>query len=376
MSSPDLTAYVDLALYDRDAQTIFDTALALAQVNLPGWTPREGHTEVVLLESLAFEVSEAVFAINRLPATLTELLLGLFGVERDDGAAATATVRFNVADTFGHTIAAGTSLRLELGDELVVDFETNVGVVIAPGSMTGVVAATALTNGAEAHAALTGTALKLLDAIAYVETVVLETQPTGGRPAEETSAYLDRGVQTFSRLVSTLVVPEHFTAAALEDPAVFRAFAVDNYNSDAGSGVPGDHPGHITLAVLGPGGATLSAGAKTTLDASLESRSMANLAVHLADPTVTDIDVTASVVSLPGYATADVEAAVVTALGNYLSPDTWAWGNTVRRNELISLLDGVTGVDYVASLTVPAADVTLAGYANLVDVGVLTITAT
>ena len=69
---------------------------------------------------------------------------------------------------------------------------------------------------------------------------------------------------------------------------------------------------------------------------------------------------------------------IVDALDTYLSPDTWEWGGTVYRNELIALIDQVAGVDRVVSLTTPATDLALTGVAPLADTDVATsdITAT
>ena len=84
-ASPDLTPYVDLTLFDRTAQEIIDSAVLLAQIRLPDWTPREGNTEVAMIEAFALEVSEAVFAVNRLTSALVTAILGLYGLTADPG---------------------------------------------------------------------------------------------------------------------------------------------------------------------------------------------------------------------------------------------------------------------------------------------------
>ena len=87
---------------------------------------------------------------------------------------------------------------------------------------------------------------------------------------------------------------------------------------------------------------------------------------------------TATVVVAPGYTTAEVDAAVTAALEAFLSPDTWPWEATVRRNDLIALIEGVEGVAYLTAghPTTPAADVALSGAAPLADAGTINITAT
>lgn len=375
MPSPDVRQYVDLTLFDRDEQDIFSNALADAQYKLADWIPREGNTEVVLLEALALEVAELVFAVNRVPGAVTEVLLRLFGLERDTGAPATATVIFTLADTLGHEVPAGTRLRLDMGAGNLVDFTTDVGVAVPPGQLTGSVLITAVDNGTLAHGATVGVALEILDAISFVETVALTSVPANGRDEETGDAFLTRGVGALSRLVTTLVLPTHFTSYALTKPYVYRATTLDNYDPGQ-AGAVGTHPGHVTVAVAGPAGGIVATADKNALLAEMEAAALANLAVHIADPTVTNVNVTATVKGLSGYTAATVQANVTAVLDEYLNPDTWPWSATVRYNELIARIDRAEGVDYVVSVAAPAADVALTGVAPLANLGTATITVT
>jgi Baseplate J-like protein len=372
LPSPDIREYVDLTLYDRTPQELLDTALADAAIKLPGWVPREGNTELVLLEAVSLEVAELVYAINRLPGAVTEVLLGLYGIVRDDGAPPVATVRFELSDNLGHTIPAGTIVRLVAGD-VVVDFTTNANLAIAPGATEGVIGITADRNTIEGNGTPIDTELELITAVPYVDAVVVTVAIAGGLEAETGESFLDRGAQALRRLVSTLVTPDHFVAAALEDPNVLRAQGLDNYNPAVGPN-PGDNPGHITVVVAGANGAALTAPQKAAIEAVLEAAAMANLDVHLADPNVTNQAIDVTVVRLAGYTDLQVQANVTSALQAYLDPATWAWGRDVYRNELISVIDQAVGVDRVVALAVPAADVAITNIGGLVNDGALTIT--
>jgi hypothetical protein len=114
----------------------------------------------------------------------------------------------------------------------------------------------------------------------------------------------------------------------------------------------------------------------TAMQTDFDARAQANLAVHMADPTLTAVDVAATVVAAVGYPSATVEANCAAALADYLSPTTWEWGTTVYVNELIALLDRVEGVERVTSITTPATDEALTGVAPLVTPGTFTITVT
>jgi hypothetical protein len=233
MPVPDVKSYVDLTLYDKDAKKIADQALADAAVKFPGWVARAGNTEVLLIEAMALEVAELAFAINRLPGAVTEVLLGLYGIVRSQGAAPTATATFALSDTLGHTVPSGTVVRLSLGADVApLDFTTDVALVVPGGQSSGTVAITAKRNTAAANGTISGTALSLVDSIAFVNSVSLGSAVANGQEAETGTAFLDRGIQALRKLVTTLVLPEHFTAEALLDVNVKRATSVDNYNSD------------------------------------------------------------------------------------------------------------------------------------------------
>jgi uncharacterized phage protein gp47/JayE len=364
-ASPDATPYVDLRLFDKDSQDIFQAAIVALQAYLPEWEAREGHTEVVLLEALALEVSEAIFAINRLPGASLEALLRLYGIDRDEGQPPTSTLTITVSDTAGHTLPAGVraSLPTGAGGDPVV-FTTTAQLVIPAGQTSGTVAAVGDRATAEVNGVIPGVALELLDAIVFVERVVNGDYVVGGTEPEDDAAWFSRGVVRFSRLVETLVLPRHFQAAALERAdLVSRAVAIDNYDPGQ-AGAVGTHAGHVTVAVYGLGG-VLTPVQREQLRIEFDLQAQANLAVHVIDPTITDVTINVTVVPKAGYSTVQVQNAVVAALTAYLAPASWPWAGKVYRNELIALIDGVEGVERVDTLTTPAADLTLAGVAPL-----------
>lgn len=110
MPSPDVRPYVDLTLFDESAQNIYLEALDYARTALPEYQPREGTIESVLLQAFAQETQRAIVAINRLPGSITEILLRLLDVERNVGTRATATVKFSGQTTTSFVVPSGTRL--------------------------------------------------------------------------------------------------------------------------------------------------------------------------------------------------------------------------------------------------------------------------
>jgi len=376
MPSPDVRGYLDLTLDDRGATDLLRTAVLNYAVWLPDIELREGHTESVLLESMAVLISEAILRLNRLPSGMAELLLGLFGLSRSIGAVPATTLRFTSNGAFRVEAPAGVRARLELpgGLEPVV-FATTGALVIAQGETQADVAATGDRYTAEANGITAGTALTALDAIPGVDAVTLAASVTGGADPEDGAAFLDRGMALLRSLSSVLVRPDQFTARTVTDPRYPRAWTVDNYDPGQ-AGAPGDHPGHVTVAVLGTGGTLVPEPERSALAGSLEEAAQANLAVHVIDPTITDVAVAATVRGRPGFTDAEVQANVTDAVGDLLDPMAWPWETTVYRLAVVGAADDAEGVARVEQVLLNGAeaDVTLPGVAPLARAGAVTVT--
>lgn len=377
MASPDLRRYIDLTLLDVQAMEVFRNGLGLVTSVFPEWTPVEGNTEIVLLQGMAIEAAEIVYAANRTPGAVAGSILRMFGLTPDPGDVAHGIATIHMADSLGHNVPAGTRLVLSLGTNLLpLVLTTDVDLVVPPGSSSGAVAVTAQDVGTRGTGIAVPVSLAMLDAVFYVESVQLTTTLSGGRYPENNDDFLSRGVTALSLLTSTLVLPDQFATDVLVNYYLDgRAVGIDNYDG-VGANTSTDY-GHVTVAVLKSDGTTLTAGEKTTLAAALDAKAQANLAVHVIDPTITTVAVTAQIHVLPGYSSAAVITAVQDALNGFLNPLTWPWSATVRRNDLIALIEGVPGVDYLVAgqPSAPAGDTTLTGVAPLADAGALTITA-
>lgn len=367
MSAPDLTGYNQLTLYDGDSSSLVARALIDAAVKMPDWQPADGNTEVVLMEAHALAVDELRYAINRTPDGTAEVLFRSFGITRDLGAAPTGTATITLTDSVGHDLPAGVQLDLPVASGDVVRFTTDVAVSVPAGTATTTLPITATTPTAAANATATGTPLTVSSAIPYIDHAVLASIFAGSEP-EDAPAWFTRATQQLQRLNQTLVLPKHFTAAALDFANVARATTIDNFNGTTTA------PGHVTVAVLGEAGALLSAGDKTAIAAALSAQALSNLAIHVIDPTVDLVNVTTAVHAAPALDPTAVHDAVVAAIQDFLSTDRWPWSGTVRRNELITVIGMVDGVDYVETLNPPSGDVALSGAAPLAKAGTVTVT--
>lgn len=376
MPSPDVATYLGLELTELDEQTIVDTALADVVEKFPDWTPREGNTEVVLLEEHAGIAADIAFVINQLPGAIAEVVLRMFGATRAQGIPPSTTVTFTLADTDGHTIPAGTVVRLNLGDNVdPVDFTTELDLVIASGTDTGTVVASSGVATIEANGIPAGTALELIDAISYVDAVTTASVVAGGAVPEDGDAFLTRAIPVLSRLTNTIVRPVDVEAYVAEThPEVIRVKALDQYDPNDPDSIPGGSPGFVTVAVAGAAGAAVGSTDREFIAAELAARMHAGLKVNVINADVTTVDVDVTVLRTANADPADVEAATVAAIAAYLNPDAWEWTSTVRVNELIAVADGAAGVDTVLDVALPVGDLTLTGFAPLAKAGTITVT--
>lgn len=193
MPSPDVSRYVDLTILDPDAQVIFQRALDYAMFALPEYQPREGTIELVLLQSMALQVQEAIVALNRLPGAMTEVMLGLLDVERNAGSLATAVAKFSGTSTTSFTIPAGTRayyivnqssqpLLLETLDTVTASHAKQIASISRSGTTITVVTAGyhGLTTGDTVSISGTGnSALHVTDAAVTVSTATAFTVTSG-----------------------------------------------------------------------------------------------------------------------------------------------------------------------------------------------------
>ena len=477
MTSPDVSKYVDLTIYDEKASTSLQTILKTARGFVPGWLPDTGQIELALSEAIARRSVDVVKAINRLPGATVETLLELFGVTKGVGTQATATIKVTSYGNFD--LPAGSELLyVDTGSNVSYVFTTNSGVNLTPVKATGkltlagctagttypagtqftvVVGSTTYTytadsdfstdgsgdnssvtvtatvfgkdhndvthggvipngsaaftfsgkgggtvtaqtgdtngfiNGSDDNATVVVTAqdvgsaynisvvgqyLTLLNDVTNFKEAEFTVTPTGGINVESDSQYFERGIATLSGYTAASTTSSQIkNFIATEKTYANRVAVYDRRryrDRDTTASSYSLHNGHVLVAVGSSVGsaATASSEVKVSsanladLHTTLSSRVPASLSVDVMSAELADVDITATVVKKSGTTGATVKTAIETALKAYLDPNFWNWeDNIVRRNEIISLIDAVTGVDYVASLTMGGS--TLIGTNNI-----------
>lgn len=362
---------VDVTQLDvTDPADLVDLALARAGSLVPGWVPREGNVEVVLLEEFAVLVAALAARLEVIVPAVTMQILGMSGLVRDTGTAARIAVDIDVSDTLGHVVPAGS--QVVIGDPNVDEPITGTllsDVSIAPGSSTG--SGTVVADSVGIVVGLTtATEITLIDAIAFVDTFTSTAIITAGSDAETDSAYLTRGSAWLASMTQMLGRPEQIAQRALTDLRVGRALGVQRWDGTAAA--PGTVAGAVTVLVLGALGQALDSSTMLAISGDLAARCSTELDLTVQAPVTTAVSVTTAVTLRPGYVASSVQAAVQDAVASHLSPLTWTWGDHVNLSRLRQVIETVAGVS-AATISVPASDVSI-GSLELVKPGTITVT--
>ena len=132
----------------------------------------------------------------------------------------------------------------------------------------------------------------------------------------------------------------------------------------------------ICIAALDENGDPVSASVRTAIQTYLDGLREVNFQVATTPPTVTQITVTFTALTYPGFDTADVAARAEDAVNTFLKPatwgapnagdtDTWILEKTVRYFDVAHIISQVEGIRTVTALTIQGAssDYTLPGVA-------------
>lgn len=345
-------------------------AIAGLKARLPNWIPRNGAPEVILLEALAEVVAGVVSGADVILGGVVESVLDrLYGVPRLPGAGASGTLLVSFDSPVTTTIPLGTRFLLqESGIELASTADVSVTGATSASVPVASPVSTSVPNGLGSDALV-----DVLDWVPNAVSVAISGVLSGGAEPEGDEGYVTRAANRLARVSSSLVVPGHFVAYVLEDGRASNAACVPAWDG-VSIGTAGEDGGHVTVVTFGQG-AVLSPTVRGELAEEMQAITAAGVTVHVVDASVTTVAVTATVKALDGWSATDVRTSVQAALRAHLDPTTWTWGDPVRTTTLIAVLAGADGVDYVGSLTAPAADVTIP-VNGVAAAGTLTITVT
>lgn len=367
MPSPDITPYVDLTIYDQQPQDVYDAALDYARVSIPDWEPAAGSIEDAMLQAAAGVTGELLAALNRVPSSVLEALLQLFGITRITGVAPTALVRITFIDDLGHTVPYATRfgyLDTTDSDPILYVFET-IEDVIVPQGFTSVDVNIEGILLEQYPSLLTGQDLRLLSGLSFIESIELSDNLDVGNSGETDEEYFSRAIALLNSYTSAIVLPDQYDSYILGKYSNIYRSNTYNLLNPTNENIVGfvESPGYVTVYACGTNGAAITSESALAIAEDVSSRAVGGLIVTVKSPNLVNVSIAVTVLLTAGSLSSTVETAVKAAIAGYVSPDSWPWENTIYYNELIALIDGVTGVDRVVTLTIsaPSGGATLSG---------------
>jgi hypothetical protein len=371
---------------DTDPDDLADEAISYLQVLFPGWQPNDGNLDVWLLRAFSQLAAEINDLANSVPTTIFRYFgASLIGVPPIEATLAVGNTTWTTVDSNGHTIPAGTQIGLRDEAGTLWAYETVNDYIIPEGSNTttvGGISVQAVLAGADSSGL--GGVAELIDTLEFVQQVVVENLTTGGLDAEADDDYLNRLRLELRLLAPRPILPDDFSALALNVPGVARATTIDGYDPVTATY---NNARTISVAVTDVNGLPVSLQVRQDLQAYLEARREVNFIVNIIDPTYYQIDVAFELVALPTYDLTDVHDRAVLAIQNFLSPATWGqdptsssgtWRDTdaVRFLDVADALNNVDGVRFISSLGIAPSggalardDISLGGPAAIAIAG-------
>ena len=366
--------YINLTPFDVSPTAIYLDAIDYARVVLPEFQPRQGTPEDAILQAISYISSLNISAINRLPDRLMAGIVGIMGVELDEGSKTVIDVKFTCTTNSGTSIPQGTVVRYEyefLGEKYSIYFETSAELIIAGNDEGDPLPF----DNVFAESFNTGTIIPLQAGtffdietpttdILYAELASVET--VGANPETE-SEYLNRATSFLGSLSSTFVRANQVDSFIESDyqSTISRSKTYDLTNSDVSIGNLNigstDQVGYATVFVYGIGDLATEA-QKVDLLIDVQDRSVAGLEVDVVDVNIVSLAVTATISHSEDYESSLILSNIKSILTSNFSPKNYRFTEGIKQSEFFNVLSGVAGVFYITNLavTVKAASAALA----------------
>lgn len=342
-------------------QQMLEEWAAEMEALLEGWDPALAEYETIQAQAIIFRL---VYPLLQLAASVDAAIFNEWGrqivnVVPQTATRATVGSTWTVTDTAGYTIKAGTQVDIaRTGDERI-GFVVVSDVVIPTGATTtgaGEVTLEAIEPGLEGNG-LEGDGI-LIDALFFVTDVAIVSGSSGGSDVEDPLRYLGRLAKTMQTFIEGVVRARDVEIVSRNVAGIGRALALDNYNAETEED---EQEKTTTVAVTDDEGEPATAEAKAALAATLEEKREVNYLFFVIDATYHLLDVEGAIVPMQGFDKAEVAANVAAAIADRFSQArhgqqppgdaaSWVNDNTLRYQDLVTVVNNAEGVDYASSL--------------------------
>lgn len=363
----DFSEYVYLVPFDVSPTAVYLDAIEYARIALPEFDPRQGTPEDALLQAISYVSALNIAAINRIPDRLMAGLVGMMGVEIDDGEKAVIDIKFTCIDYDGTIVPQGTVVRYEyefLGEQKSVYFQTAEEATIDAVAFTGSEPLPTVTVEAEAIDAgvilpiSSGLELIIETPTSQIVGAEVDAMVSRGRNSETTDEFLTRAVRFLGSLSSSFARASQIDGYVLSEfqSTISRCKTYDLTDSTGDlEWADPDETGYVTVFVYGINDLT-TLNQKLDALSSIQDRTVAGLELGVLDVNLVSISVETDVGYSSDYESEIVEENITTFLSNYFSPNNYRFAEGIKLSEFYSVISSVPGVLYVSSINVTCGD--------------------
>ena len=236
-------AYIDIPIV-ADTDVLIQQALVSIGQNIPGWIPREGNLEVLLIEQFAAMVAEAANVASNVPASIFQYFGSLVGIVPKTGTSASIQTAWTLAanaPSGGYQIPAGTVAGF-FYNGAAYQFQTTQDEVIASGTNTLSITMQAVAPGsvyniqslANFNPLSTYLQLQAQDSnvlsILVTATYANDTSLAYGEDPEATDVFLNRLTAELQLLAPRPITPSDYALFSQNIAGIYRAQAFDGFN--------------------------------------------------------------------------------------------------------------------------------------------------
>jgi hypothetical protein len=296
-----------------------------------------------LIEGQAFAGAELLYYLNLLPEAVAIAFLQIAGIQRILGTKAVVNLTFTLTQPLGssYVVPAGYEVLDSAGR---FRFRTNRNLIITPGNISGVVAATAEKVGSGYNVAAY-TLTRLTQALAYLQGCTNTEAASGGSDGESMEETKARAFQSIRR--RGLVSADDYE---LEVKGLLGSGSVAEAMGNLAADKISFQRGTVHVFALNPDGALLNQAQLTELQSALQQKTHVAVDVFCSNIDVVPIEVRAIAAMVPGTNPQTVADAIFARLNAYLTPGKLPLGETLLIKELEHQVR-LVGVEYVQSVT-------------------------
>ena len=236
-------AYIDIPIV-ADTDVLIQQALVSIGQNIPGWVPREGNLEVLLIEQFAAMVAEAANVASNVPASIFQYFGSLVGINPNTGTTASIQTTWTLASNApsgGYQIPAGTVAGF-FYNGAAYQFQTTQDETVASGTDTLSITMQAVAAGSvyniqnltNFNPLSTYLQLQAQDAnvlsILVTATYATDTSLSYGEDPEATDVFLNRLTAELQLLAPRPITPSDYALFSQNVAGIYRAQAFDGFN--------------------------------------------------------------------------------------------------------------------------------------------------